>query len=425
MEEVSDISPARRQSNIRNILEQVKSGQKNKTEAFHELRSILNSSLTRTMDADGDRIPGPEREQEQAEDVGEVNNVGPPTDQAPTGIFSHEDRRAFLNKLIEKQIRGGNDEVMMDPSGQEDDGNDLSQPHRSTSPNSSISGATRSLTGTQRHASRGQAANIRYNVDPNIPYEQDGRYDEENNMGMGGSVSGSRSGYSTSGYDVRGVRGYEEEGDYTGYEPQYSMSDMYFGDARSNRMVRHEASIREEMFRECTFRPRIKELPLGLYGISKDSRSSRDGPFYDRVMRWKETVEQNSTVKKQQVDRSSSIDCTFHPRMNRNSERAVREIRSHGYDDAMSVGERLYRNSEAVYMMRARAIEDELKRERKKEDRQCTFQPQLVTKKFTQVKSKFHLPPKKADSSVLEERIMKTCTFTPKVSEHNIRLLYI
>jgi hypothetical protein len=33
-------------------------------------------------------------------------------------------------------------------------------------------------------------------------------------------------------------------------------------------------------------------------------------------------------------------------------------------EDSISVGERLYRNSEAVYMMRAKAIEEELKKER-------------------------------------------------------------
>ena len=46
-------------------------------------------------------------------------------------------------------------------------------------------------------------------------------------------------------------------------------NDMFFSDARSNRMVQNEALIREEMFRECTFRPRIKELPSA-YGIGKD-----------------------------------------------------------------------------------------------------------------------------------------------------------
>ena len=50
---------------------------------------------------------------------------------------------------------------------------------------------------------------------------------------------------------------------------RYSRNETFFSDARSNRMVQNEALIREEMFRECTFRPRIKELPSA-YGIGKD-----------------------------------------------------------------------------------------------------------------------------------------------------------
>ena len=50
-------------------------------------------------------------------------------------------------------------------------------------------------------------------------------------------------------------------------------------------------------------------------------------------------------------------------------------------------GERLYRNSEAVYMMRSRAIEEELRKERQEEDTHCTFRPSLVDDngKFSQV----------------------------------------
>ena len=75
--------------------------------------------------------------------------------------------------------------------------------------------------------------------------------------------------------------------------------------------------------------------------------------------------------------------------MNRNSEKAIREIRGsvHNNYDEVSVGERLYKNSEAVYMMRSRAIEEELKKERDVEELHCTFQPALVDDngKFSQV----------------------------------------
>ena len=42
--------------------------------------------------------------------------------------------------------------------------------------------------------------------------------------------------------------------------------------------------------------------------------------------------------------------------MNRNSQKAVKEIRGSNYETNMPAGERLYRNSEAVYMMRARCV---------------------------------------------------------------------
>jgi hypothetical protein len=110
------------------------------------------------------------------------------------------------------------------------------------------------------------------------------------------------------------------------------------------------------------------------------------------------------------------MDCTFHPRMNRNSERAMREIRG-STPDTPSVGERLYRNSEVVYMTRARAIEEEIKKERTEEEALCTFQPTLIDDKgrYSNVKSKFHIPSTKADNQEDEDRFAKNCTFTPKV----------
>ena len=101
--------------------------------------------------------------------------------------------------------------------------------------------------------------------------------------------------------------------------------------------------------------------------------------------------------------------------MNRNSERAMKEIR--GDSSAHTVGERLYRNSEAVYTTRAKAIEEELRKERSAEDSSCTFQPLLVDDngKFSNVKSKFHMPVERISRSEQEDRIARDCTFTPKV----------
>ena len=241
----------------------------------------------------------------------------------------------------------------------------------------------------------------------------DGRSREEENADYSyGPRNNNSSGYS--GYDVRR---YEEDG-YPGRTNAYPGNE-FFSDARSNRMVRHEASIREEMFKECSFKPKIKGLPAS-YGIGK-AETVRDGPFFDRVMRWQNDKEKACMIKKQQVDRSALLDCTFQPRMNPNSERAVKEIRGQSIETNMPSGERLYRNSEAVYMMRARTIEEELRRERSEEDQQCTFQPTLEAEKYPYVKSKFlQYRPRPHDPEVIvEQRSLKNCTFTPKIKGIN------
>jgi hypothetical protein len=92
-------TPARSQSNIRNILEQVKSGAKNKSEAFTELRSILNSSA-------GKGIGSSEERKSIADQAAndEEKNHGHSSSHVPSR-FSQEDRRMLINKLIEKKRR--------------------------------------------------------------------------------------------------------------------------------------------------------------------------------------------------------------------------------------------------------------------------------------------------------------------------------
>lgn len=108
------ISPARHQSNIRNILNEVKSGKKNKSEAFSELRNILNSSAVKKLGADM-RIDYNEIELENSAyeeskghntDNNDNNNdnINISNVQIPSR-FSQEDRRLLINKLIEKKKR--------------------------------------------------------------------------------------------------------------------------------------------------------------------------------------------------------------------------------------------------------------------------------------------------------------------------------
>ena len=106
-------SPARHQSNIRTILEQVKCGAKNKSEAFSELRNILNSSARGL----GPTLKSNEETESSFEGLGvkEENNQNFDT-VSPPSRFTHEDRRMLINKLIEKKRRSEADNsVQLDP----------------------------------------------------------------------------------------------------------------------------------------------------------------------------------------------------------------------------------------------------------------------------------------------------------------------
>ena len=335
---------------ISRILEQVKSGEIDKSDALRELSSVLNSSVLKRV-ADGQQI----------------------TQEGPR--FSHEDRRNLINQLMQRNKQEGgiydDDEYPASPGS------------------SSISGATRSLGGGgHSRKSGGRLSN-----------QCDGRAD----MGDG---------LPPPSYSLDNESMYEE--DYPQYGGGGNDNDIFPGDARTNRMVRQEASIREDMFKECTFRPKIKDLPSS-YGVGR-AETGRVGPFYDRVMRWSAEKDRSVSIKKQQVDRSNSTDCTFQPRMNTKSVKAVNSTRTERFDGNIPAGERLYRNSETVYNNRARIIEEELRRERTQEDQQCTFRPDLATKgQYRQVKPKFHLQQRKPDPFVADERRTENCTFTPKV----------
>ena len=84
-------------------MEQVKSGAKNKSEAFSELRSILNSSAGR---GNGPTLKGDEEPGSSVDEVGveEVHGQNFSTVNPPSR-FTHEDRRMLINKLIEKKRR--------------------------------------------------------------------------------------------------------------------------------------------------------------------------------------------------------------------------------------------------------------------------------------------------------------------------------
>ena len=115
--EYSGPTPARHQSNIRNILEQVKSGAKNKSEAFSELRGILNSSAGKgfapPLKRDEEVEVEEDRDESSREAVSESQQNQNPNHSSNSinvaARFTHEDRRILINKLIEKKRRGEED----------------------------------------------------------------------------------------------------------------------------------------------------------------------------------------------------------------------------------------------------------------------------------------------------------------------------
>lgn len=174
---------------------------------------------------------------------------------------------------------------------------------------------------------------------------------------------------------------------------------------KANRIAHAEAIIRKEMFKECTFRPTIKVLP-DHYGKGKEDDNI---PFYHRVSKWQQEKEAEIDRKKQFMNKSEINDCTFHPRINRSSEKAVREIRGDVRED---VADRLFKSNEVSFTQRAKFIEDELRREKEEEDMECTFHPHLVSKRYDNVKSKFDEP---LQRNAVDPHA-KELTFTPKVT---------
>ena len=348
-----------KQSRIGEIVNQVKSGQKDKSAAFAELQGILRSSSQGDGDeyddaGANDTIRGPETSDQYdgGADGGEPDyDAGSTSTGVTVSRISQEDRRLLINKLIEKkrQNRMSAQKPLEDEQPQYDSQEDYQY--------AAVwqEGQQKSFRGTGR--------------------------------GGGGETSASYA--------------------FT----RASMDDSYVmhgGDARANRIAQTEAAIRQEMFKECRFRPVIKDLP-SFYGGTKE----KDADFYGRVSKWQREKVAEAERRKNEMASSDLIGCTFQPKINRNSERAVKEIRGETNESA---SDRLYKSSEIAINQRSKFIEDELKRERLEEQAVCTFQPKVsLSKRFSQVKSKFAKIEKKKEIPDEERPEVKLCTFTPKV----------
>jgi hypothetical protein len=172
-------------------------------------------------------------------------------------------------------------------------------------------------------------------------------------------------------------------------------------------MAQAELALKQEMFKECTFRPEIKPLPAS-YGQMKDDET----PFYTRVNKWQKDKESERLRKEEAFKQSELDECTFKPQISKNSELAVRMVR--GESNPEMTSDRLYKSYELSFEERAKLIESEKVKALKRLQEDCTFKPQLSTKKdlFNQVHAKFSTITKRNENHHPDA---KECTFTPKV----------
>eukprot|EP00605_Chrysophyceae_sp_TOSAG23-4_P002523 GSChrysophyteH1.ASY1.ANO1.2788.1 assembled CDS len=186
-----------------------------------------------------------------------------------------------------------------------------------------------------------------------------------------------------------------------------SIDDSVIGrDSHRERIAQSEAAIRDDMFKthNSTTRPKIKVVPPSF------------GDFYNRVTRWQKEKTNAATHRKHIQDESNLESCTFHPKINKNSLRALREIR--GGVTKSDAADRLYKNHELSILQRSKYIEEELAREKTLEVEECTFQPDTSasnTEKFRQVRCKVTAVAKKHQYDPTSHPDAKKCTFTPKV----------
>ena len=200
------------------------------------------------------------------------------------------------------------------------------------------------------------------------------------------------------------------------------MSLSYMDDARSYRIAQNEAALRNEVYKECTFQPRLYTSET-----SRSRNKDLETPFHQRVARWQSTKDAEIVKRKQAIDRIEVESCTFKPKLNANSVRAATELRNGGMagtghdlsPEVSDVATRLHKSYEESLMLKAKYIELELKRVQDEEIRSCTFQPNISTthSKFHTVRPKYHLEETyKQNKPTPIDPSSRECTFTPKVT---------
>ncbi|KAJ1436077.1 hypothetical protein B484DRAFT_445852 [Ochromonadaceae sp. CCMP2298] len=190
-----------------------------------------------------------------------------------------------------------------------------------------------------------------------------------------------------------------------------SMDDSYIAaDARMSRIANAEAAMRAEIYKECTFRPNIRDLPNS-YGAMKDENT----PFHTRVTKWQRERDLNRESKSKLVEQGEQSECTFRPKINHNSNKAIKEIRGDAAE--VDVVKRFIHSNELSQQQRNQLIRDTKQKEEEQLARDCTFRPRLETVNtpvHQLVQSRLLMPLQRPDSEFSD---LRSCTFTPKINK--------
>ena len=150
-----------------------------------------------------------------------------------------------------------------------------------------------------------------------------------------------------------------------------TMDDSAVVNSRATRIAQTESAIRQDMFKECTFKPVITKLPRS-YGSSSGKENT---PFYTRVMRWQKDRDNDAKRRLDNHKENNKTDCTFNPQINRHSERAAAQNRAqstkHSSENVnkITANERLYKST-LLAKQHKEYVADEITREKDEKQRQ-------------------------------------------------------
>jgi hypothetical protein len=422
-------------SHIKDLIQLVKNGKMNKTDAFNELKTLLTNNHHHSDEQNNmETIPPPrtspsaptpvEEEQESFDDTTGASNIGPSSAaslSATTPRFSKEDRRLLINKLIEKKRndRQFQTNKISPPQHRYDDQHDeeiYDDEDDMDSPEVPRTGSHQDLHSySQAHG----------------PRDRGDEYASFRDVNDAASIS-------TIGLRSRSTTGYQSDRRRShsagtlrskSHSPSYkstpfsrrSVDDSKLNDYKNHKIALQNDRIQQEIFKECTFTPRVKPLPVSIYGQLKD----KDVQFYDRVMRWQREKELESTRRISMTTQTEVDACTFRPKINKNSSRAVRVMRGSGSGSnsqrkSQDTSLRLYESNAITQSQRSKFVEEEKFRETKLIEEECTFQPRLLTKRsvYSHVDPKYDKVKTPTVQELKQREIPppKDCTFTPQVS---------